>query len=194
MTSRSDWGSASRLRPSPEIEVSLCSTLDGRAKSSFVEELNQRNERRSRMPIGGTGGVVVGEQSLIRPRGKGVSPRDDDSADAIVVMGSTTQCANAEQHVSLNVPINYQVGPCESIDHRTRSFSSPCIKQLPSHRISALGSTRNAEPSFHCEMRVSFCKPFSTLRYVNRASAASSFDRRTSFKQRQPRDSPSFRM
>ena len=81
--------------------------LDGRAKSSFVDELNQRNERRSRMPTGGTGGGVVREQSLIRPRGKGVPPRDDDSVDAIVVMESTTQCGKATQHVSSERAINY---------------------------------------------------------------------------------------
>jgi hypothetical protein len=54
-----------------------------------VEGLDQRNERRS-PTIGGTGGVVIGGQNLIRPRGTRAS-RDDDSADATVVVESTTQ-------------------------------------------------------------------------------------------------------
>jgi hypothetical protein len=81
-------------------QLSLGSTDGGRQKSLFVEELDQRNERRSRMTIGGTGGVVVVGQSLMRPRGAGVPPRDDDAVDATGVMESTTQGAKGEQHVS----------------------------------------------------------------------------------------------
>jgi hypothetical protein len=49
---------ASRGRPLQKSQLSLCATDDGRRRDPFVEELDQRNERRSRTTIRGTGDVV----------------------------------------------------------------------------------------------------------------------------------------
>jgi hypothetical protein len=94
----------------------------------------------------------------------------------------------------LNVPIDDRACTL-SIDRQPNTFVRFTLYKATSEPSSFRAiPARNAEPSFHCEMRVSFCRPFSARWDMTPAPAASSFDRRTSFKKRQARDSPSFRM